>query len=410
MLTYTNYLLVHFQVQTNTMNLRRQAKHFTAAASHTMTRRSTDPGSSSPPSSSKSTNRVQQQTRERVAAIRARRPKCPEGRKCNDQSCTMHPARGLVRRKASNGYKQRGVKQRRQSKRDPAHQQQELLVRVSTLTNETRRLKHRLDKAEQSPDANGLAKSLLECMTPTSKSKTLRRLASTPGLTPVKKKLRLEGYQVRSDRLFVDDEVEAPEIAEKFVKFMMDNDNSFECPDKKEGVRYRWDTVEVLHEKFMAETMVDCSVRTFGRYIPSNIVKPKPQDWGTSLCKTCLNPELKVECLREPGVNLEWLLGLDKEQLQEFSEKHSTNELITYKEWQSERVTKTKTAKVADRQEILIDTKTYRNVQAVCTEKKKEFVKKLLEDLQSLKEHQARKISQFRRIKYGTSLMILPTK
>ena len=145
--------------------------------------------------------------------------------------------------------------------------------------------------------------------------------------------------------------------------------------------------------------MVDCSARTFGRYIPSNIVKPKPQDWGTSLCKTCLNPELKVECLRDPGVNLEWLLGLDKEQLKGFSEKHSTHELITYQEWQSERDTKTKTAKVAGQQEILIDTKTYMSVKAVCTEKKKEIVKKLLEDLQSLKERQARKISQFRRIK-----------
>ena len=48
------------------------------------------------------------------------------------------------------------------------------------LTNETRCLKRHLEKAEQSPDADGLAKSLLECMTPNSKSKTLKPVASTP--------------------------------------------------------------------------------------------------------------------------------------------------------------------------------------------------------------------------------------
>ena len=52
----------------------------------------------------------------------------------------------------------------------------------------------------------------------------------------------------------------------------MDNDNSFGCPDKKkEGVRYRRDTIEVLPEKFMSETMIECSARSFGRYVPENI-------------------------------------------------------------------------------------------------------------------------------------------
>ena len=78
------------------------------------------------------------------------------------------------------------------------------------------------------------------------------------------------------------------------ISFMMDNDNSFECPDKKkEGIRYRRDIIEVLHEKFMCEAMIECSARSFGRYVPENIPKPKPEDWGTSLCKVCLNPQLR---------------------------------------------------------------------------------------------------------------------
>ena len=38
-------------------------------------------------------------TRLRVAAIRARRPKCPLGRECKDLSCILHPDRGRIRQK-----------------------------------------------------------------------------------------------------------------------------------------------------------------------------------------------------------------------------------------------------------------------------------------------------------------------
>ena len=85
---------------------------------------------------------------------------------------------------------------------------------------------------------------------------------------------------------------------------MLLDDNSFSCPDKdKEGVCYRRDTLEVLHEKFMWEEMVECHYSTFTHNIPQNIRKPKPEDWGTSLCKTCLNPELKMEALLSSSVD-----------------------------------------------------------------------------------------------------------
>ena len=84
---------------------------------------------------------------------------------------------------------------------------------------------------------------------------------------------------------------------------------------KKEGVHYHRDTIELLHEKFLAEAMVECSLNTFARYLLKNVVEPKPEDWGTSLCKMCLNPELKIEALRDPEVKLETLLSLDDAQL-----------------------------------------------------------------------------------------------
>ena len=83
----------------------------------------------------------------------------------------------------------------------------------------------------------------------------------------------------------------------------------------KKGVHYRRDTIEILHEKFLAEAMAECSISTFASYLPKNVVKPKPEDWGTSLCEMCLNPELKIEGLRDPEVKLETLLSLDDAQL-----------------------------------------------------------------------------------------------
>ena len=96
----------------------------------------------------------------------------------------------------------------------------------------------------------------------------------------------------------------------------------------------------------MAEAKFECSLSTFAQYLPKNVVKPKPEDWGTSLCKTCSNPELKIEALRDPEVKLETLLSLDDAQLKKWSEKFKdNNNPITYKEWQTEIVKKTKTLK-----------------------------------------------------------------
>ena len=97
-------------------------------------------------------------------------------------------------------------------------------------------------------------------------------------------------------------------------------------------MRYRRDTVEIFQEKFLAEAMVEGSLSTFARYFSKNFVKPKPEDWRASLCKTCLNPELKIEALRDPEVKLDTLLSLDDAQLKKLSEKFKdNNNLITYK-------------------------------------------------------------------------------
>ena len=183
----------------------------------------------------------------------------------------------------------------------------------------------------------------------------------------------------------------------------MDNDNSFECPDKKkEGIRYRRDTIEVLHKKFKCETMTECSARSFGRSVPENILKPKPENQGTSLCKVCLNLQLKVEELKNSNVTVDWLLSLTNKELKEFEKQFSTDFLITYKVWQSQPVTKNKSSKNVSVQEkeINIQKKSYCSVKVVIAEKSKKFMCKLLNDVVTeLKEHNTHKILQFRSIK-----------
>ena len=73
-------------------------------------------------------------------------------------------------------------------------------------------------------------------------------MSLTPGMTPVKKQLRkFTNLRIHDEQLFTDDDDPVPDFGEKVISFMMDNDNSFECPDKrKEGVHYRRDTTEVL--------------------------------------------------------------------------------------------------------------------------------------------------------------------
>ena len=76
------------------------------------------------------------------------------------------------------------------------------------------------------------------------------------------------------------------------------------------------------------------------------------------------------------------------------------NNLITYKEWQTEIVKKTKTLKGSGaKKDVNVDTKTYRSIKVVLTNKKNKFIKKLLDEIAILKEQNKRKISQFRRIK-----------
>ena len=91
--------------------------------------------------------------------------------------------------------------------------------------------------------------------------------------------------------------------------------------------------------------MIECSAHSFGQYVPENKLKPKPEDWCTSLCKVCMNPQLKVEGLKNSNVTVDWLLSLTNKELKEFEKQFSTDSLITSEKWQSQPVTKNTSSK-----------------------------------------------------------------
>ena len=57
--------------------------------------------------------------------------------------------------------------------------------------------------------------------------------------------------------------------------------------------------MQELHQKFLTNVQkVECSYAQFCSNVPKEIIKPKPEDWGTCLCMPHLNPELKLEAIK----------------------------------------------------------------------------------------------------------------
>lgn len=196
-------------------------------------------------------------------------------------------------------------------------------------------------------------------------------------------------------------------------------------------IRYRLSYLKLLHVKFIAETTEDCCYETFTRHVPYYIRKPAAEDWGTCLCVTCLNPELKIDRLQRlekiAAVNIEDAVSCsdkfdqlvedlsnlkpdsEKEKKkkvlddilnqQELAEKRNNKgtersqkkeykeERITFTEWTMEKY-KTKKGKTASRS---------RKVHVTLSIAA--FVNQLIKELTALKDHLHRAHIQYRAFK-----------
>ena len=262
----------------------------------------------------------------------------------------------------------------------------------------------------------------MDTLTPMTKRNTIRRMAITPGYTPVKNVLRKAGYQIRLSETAAELGVNTrgKEVGNAVREFLNSDEVSAQCPDKSKSanLRYRKDYLCSLHEKFVVDTDISISYATFTRHVTSNIKKPKAEDWGTCLCKMCHNPQLKVEgllrCLRalknksEEGVSLESLTEMTTAETDKFVEEISSMKgTISYLEWQSEASTDVKKKGQPDPTTV---SKTYRSVKKLVVQPAKVFATKLQCEINDLREHNKRMMSQFRRIREIKQIVADPSK
>ena len=297
--------------------------------------------------------------------------------------------------------KKRGVKERRANLKKS-------IDKIKLFSNNLRKLKRQNKKLlAQLPSTSPTSSSpdtpdniLLDAVSPGAKRRAKRKLKLDTTLkAQTVKALRLDKVEVQHNES--EGHVRNQETKRKVQEWMLRDENSICVPDKKvkEGTRYRLASLEMLHMKYLSEcTSVDeeVSYSHFTRLIPGNIIKPKPESWGTCLCMPCINTELKVSALR--GIcpcELE-KLRVKEEQDRIIGELAKCKENIDYLEWK-----KIKTTKAAGRKETKKENEktTYQSTKTACSASSKEFAEIFVRQLEEYFAHIDRAKSQYRRIR-----------
>ena len=96
----------------------------------------------------------------------------------------------------------------------------------------------------------------------------------------------------------VNNSIEIPDVKKmKLIK-------SSETGEKKRvPVRFRSETLDLLHSEFLSEyPEFDIAFSSFCRYFPTDtIILPSCEQWGTALCVKCVNARFKAEALQKAG-------------------------------------------------------------------------------------------------------------
>ena len=294
--------------------------------------------------------------------------------------------------RADEGIRKRRLKQ--QKKRDEIRY---LKIKLNCEQQKRRRLDNdnlALTQQSNTPSCSKMSDNIIwSNMTPRSKKKvklTIREQDLMRGtISQVRRNI---GINLSCVPAMVSPSNTEPDMEQAIHDFMNRDDVSKICPDKKkvknnQPTRFRLAYLSVLHEKFQAETDLHCHYSTFVRHIPKNIVKPKPSDWGTCLCMTCLNPELKVEKLTKlgylPSTSIENII-LDEnkssnlyERLAKLSAETAQHIKITYPEWRKSRDPSNGQSAFLSRKVVACSTMA-------------DLVENLLEELCTLKSHTVR--------------------
>lgn len=316
-----------------------------------------------------------------------------------------------------NAHKGR-YQRRRKSSKDKNEIINDLQFKVKVLINQNRRLKrkspsvtpespisnetsaHSIDETTPSTSA---ASVLIGSISPSSKKRARRRLKLDPRKkNSVNSKLRLDKVSIGTGRKSI--------LQTKVEAFLLNDENTVIVPDikkSKKGIRYRLLSLSDLHQKFLGDEDIECSYSQFSRCVPDNIVKPRPEDWGTCLCIFCLNPELKLESIKRTLGNVSITHNdlINEEKQNDINELYnqvkSSDKQFEYLEWVKEPVKKGKKGKVKGA--------SYNSKKTALSSSSENFEKLFKHDVQILQEHSNRFRSQYRKIRELKNLVVEPT-
>ena len=185
-------------------------------------------------------------------------------------------------------------------------------------------------------------------------------------------------------------------LQKQVEEYLHRDDVSIVTPDlkkAKKGIQYRLASLQELHQRFQVdESAAKCSYSQFTCYVPDNIVKPKPEDWGTCFCMTCLNPELKLESIKR---QLEANVTIDM--VKDNTHKQEVNDLIQHIKASGKTFDYLEWSKEGEKGKAVKAT-TYHSKKNALSSECKEFAEKVKLYFEKLYEHSIWSKSQYRRI------------
>ena len=194
-----------------------------------------------------------------------------------------------------------------------------------------------------------VSSSLWGCLSPSTKKKVKSKLQNEQLPIGMNTQIRKESGINLS--INVRENKNSPTVLLKSIEdFFLRDDVTRVCPETKEvkktpndpdeemPLRYRLSSLRSLHKKFVAESSLDCSYSYFSRHCSYYVEKPSLNDWGTCLCRTCLNPEIKLEALAKilNDTPFKWDDTSDYNDIKDLIKRIDQlkcDKLITFSEW-----------------------------------------------------------------------------
>ena len=247
---------------------------------------------------------------------------------------------------------------------------------------------------------------LWNTLTPQTKLRAARSIQASTAAKGMSKKFRDElGININRKPT---PPPEKGQLQKDVEDFMNRDDITVMCPDERKKIdvgdkslqlRYRRSALDILHSQFQAETNVECSLRAFQLYIPKNVIKPSPDEWGTCKCMTCENPQLMYEALKRlnlKGLKLKGTLEAEMEDVEDLLRKLDEvkdidNKPVMYNQWLRKVNVSKKSGK---------ESKVTRK-EPITSKSLKEFLQKFRAAVSYLQDHKRRVHMQYKGFKHA---------